>query len=287
MTRKEFERREKAAIAAFVDRNPELAYEYVMQIIEYNAKETVFRFRPPLDREVDILKEKKIFLCKPREYKDDGDNAILFNIIELYRYFMLEMKPEKYGRYKNMLDSDFDDRMVETLENNPKYHDLCEKIRNESLIACFSANYDDYMWTNYAQDSEGICIVYNLKELFLNLAEGLKLFPVRYVDNRRKQSDIRFGITDYGKEESCYDNEHYKYVLSCLTKDKHPFYKEAEWRLFSEYEDIPVESAGRKFTLAVKPVCIVLGKNIDKHPVFKRKVIEFADESDIKVMDAK
>lgn len=78
MTRKESERREKAAIAVFVDRNPELAYKYVMQIIEYNAKETVFRFRPPLDREVDILKEKKIFLCKPREYKDDGDNAMQY-----------------------------------------------------------------------------------------------------------------------------------------------------------------------------------------------------------------
>ena len=46
MTRKEYERRENAVRYAFVDKNQDKAFDFILQIMDINANEIVFRFRP-------------------------------------------------------------------------------------------------------------------------------------------------------------------------------------------------------------------------------------------------
>lgn len=98
MTKGELVRREYAVIAGFIERDGDKAYKYIQELIDYNANEGVlFRFRPPLEREIDILESKEIYLCKPSCYDEDdpSDCEILFDIYDLSRYLMLDVKPEK------------------------------------------------------------------------------------------------------------------------------------------------------------------------------------------------
>ena len=139
------------------------------------------------------------------------------------------------------------------------------------------------MWQNYAGNSEGICLVYNLIEIILFAKSRFKIFPVRYVDNRELVEDIRFGVSDYGKFDECYENERRKYILSRLTKNKNPYYREAEWRIFSEYEELPDKITGKKFDFFVKPKAIITGKNIARNPKFESRVINYAEAEDIKL----
>ena len=75
------------------------------------------------------------------------------------------------------------------------------------------------MWDEYAKNSEGICLVYNLREIFINLPKNLKFYPVRYVDDRKNQYDIKFTSHEYNNGDDP-EPEHLKFLLSCLTKDK-------------------------------------------------------------------
>ena len=285
MTKKELERREKAACYAFKDGNFDKAFEYILQLIDINSKNIVFRFRRPELYEIETLNEKKIFLCRPFLYEDNGDCKILFNNTELYRYLMLEMKADKYEKVKGIISPEFDKIMEKAIDENPKMIELKEKIRNEALIACMTENYSDYMWKNYAKNFEGICLIYNLREVILSFKEefGYRIFPVRYVDDREKQEDIRFGVNEYGKSDDCYENETKKYILSCLTKDKIPYSKEAEWRIFSEYEELPKDAKGKKFDFVVKPKGIIMGKNISINPEFEESVNKYSKSEGVKL----
>ena len=129
---------------------------------------------------------------------------------------MLEMKPEKYGKYKGMLNKEMDEVMQQAIKAHPKYKEICDAIRNEALVACISQSYSEYMWKNYAEDSEGICLVYNLRQLLLKKPDKLIIYPVRYVD--------------------------------------------------------------------VKPIAIIMGKNIDRNPAFKQKVIDYSKDCNVKLL---
>ena len=284
MTRKEYERRENAVRYAFVDKNQDKAFDFILQIMDINANDIVFRFRPPREYEIDTLKEKKIFLCRPWIYKDTGDCGVIFDMVSLYRYLMLEMKPEKYGKYKGMLNKEMDEVMQQAIKAHPKYKEICDAIRNEALVACISQSYSEYMWKNYAEDSEGICLVYNLRQLLLKKPDKLIIYPVRYVDDRKKCKDIIFNASDYGMGDECYENEHRKYILSCVTKDKIPYSQEAEWRIFKDYDDLTTGEKGKKFDFDVKPIAIIMGKNIDRNPAFKQKVMDYSKDCNVKLL---
>lgn len=52
---------ERSAIC-FVDKNQDKAFDFILQIMDINANDIVFRFRPPREYEIDTLKEKRFSL---------------------------------------------------------------------------------------------------------------------------------------------------------------------------------------------------------------------------------
>lgn len=74
MTRKEYERRENAVRYAFVDKNQDKAFDFILQIMDINANDIVFRFRPPREYEIDTLREKRFF------FVDLGFTRILVSV---------------------------------------------------------------------------------------------------------------------------------------------------------------------------------------------------------------
>lgn len=286
MTRGELRRREEAVVAGFIERDGDKAFARVQELIKINANEGVlFRFRPSKEYEIDTLEAEQIFLCKPSIYEDAGDCEILYDIRDLCQYFMLEMKPEKYKKFSSMFDDTFYDEIIEKVKNKPAYEALREKIRDQALVACFSEKYEDYMWDEYASNSEGICLMYNLQEVFLTAGKELKFYPVRYVDNRRNQKDILFTSNEYNESDD-YEPAHLKFLLSCLTKERIPYSKEAEWRLFYDFASLDMSESGKKFDFHVKPRAVIMGKNIDNNPVFRDRVENYVTTTGIQLIKA-
>lgn len=286
MTRGELRRREQAVVAGFVERDADKAFNYVQEIININANDGVlFRFRPPKDYEIDTLEAEKIFLCRPSIYEDSGDCEILFDIENLCKYFMFEMKPEKYGKIMGSVTEDFYNTIMKAIELKTEFIDLKEKIRDQALVSCFSEQYSEKMWEKYANDSEGICLMYNLREIFLNLPKELKFYPVRYVDVRKGQQDIYFTSNEYNNGNDS-EPEHLKFLLSCLTKEKVPYSSEAEWRLFYDNALLEIDKVGQYFDFLIKPKALIMGKNIDRNSAFKKRVEEYASKNDIKLLKA-
>lgn len=286
LTRGELRRREEAVVAGFIERDGDKAFARVQELIKINANEGVlFRFRPSKEYEIDTLEAEQIFLCKPSIYEDAGDCEILYDIRDLCQYFMLEMKPEKYKKFSSMFDDTFYDEIIEKVKNKPAYEALREKIRDQALVACFSERYEDYMWDEYASNSEGICLMYNLQEVFLTAGKELKFYPVRYVDNRRNQKDILFTSKEYNESDD-YEPAHLKFLLSCLTKERIPYSKEAEWRLFYDFASLDMSESGKKFDFHVKPRAVIMGKNIDNNPVFRDRVENYVTTTGIQLIEA-
>lgn len=286
MTRGELRRREQAVISGFVERDGDKAFGYIQEIISINANDGVlFRFRPPRDYEIDTLADEKIYLCRPSVYEDSGDCEILFDIQNLCKYFMTEIKPEKYTVLSQTASQDFYDSVMREVELKPEFIALKEKIRDQVLVACFSELYSEKMWKEYASDAEGICLMYNLKEIVINLPNELKFYPVRYVENRKEQKDIFFNSNEYNNEDDT-EPEHLKFMLSCLTKDRIPYSDEAEWRLFFDNASLPDDEKGKAFEFKIKPYAIITGVNIHKNPLFHKKVIDYAISNNVKLIKA-
>lgn len=286
LTKGELRRREEAVVSGFIERDGDKAFEHVQELIKVNANDGVlFRFRPPKEYEIDTLEAEQIFLCKPSTYEDSGDCEILYDIKDLCKYFMMEMKPDKYSKFSTMFDDAFYDKIMKKVKEKPAYEALREKIRDQALVGCFSEKYEEYMWDKYASKSEGICLVYNLYEVLLAAGEELKFYPVRYVDNRRSQKDIWFTSKEYNESDD-YEPAHLKFLLSCLTKERIPYGKEAEWRFFHDFTALDKGENGKKIDFHVKPQAIIMGKNIDNNPAFRDRVQNYAVTKRIKLLKA-
>jgi|GEM_PF-2868689 len=110
-----------------------------LRVDKNKCKEVVsFRFRLHKEYEIDTLEAEQIFLCKPSIDEDSGDCEILFDIQDLCRYFILEMKPKNYSRFSAMFDDDFYDEIMEKVKGKPAYEALKGKIRVQAFIAMLS-----------------------------------------------------------------------------------------------------------------------------------------------------
>ena len=115
------------------------------------------------------------------------------------------------------------------------------------------------------------------------MSENLKFYPVRYVDDRKKQCDIWFTSQEYNNEDNS-ESEHLKFLLSCLTKDKVPYSSEAEWRLFYDSASLKDDEDGQFFDFSIKPKIVIMGKNIDRNINFRKSVEEYASKNCIRIL---
>lgn len=195
------------------------------------------------------------------------------------------IRPQNRNSPRELAYDKFYNDVIEQLNKNARFENLRNKIRDQALVACFSERYDEFMWKNYTLDSEGICLVYNLNDIFLSLPSELKFYPVRYVDNRKKQKDIWFTSKEYNFIDNS-EPEYLKFLFSCLTKERIPYSSEVEWRLFSDFSELEEGENGKKFDFLVKPRAIVKGRNIERNLDFRDRVREYSSKSGIRLLKA-
>ena len=146
--------------------------------------------------------------------------------------------------------------------------------RKETGICSFAESKDvDYMWDNYAANSTGYCIEYDLSDYEL----AKNVLPVIYQDERETNiitqlvaSFIGQMITDLSNGEIKADSSHF--IRLFLTKYTKWAYQN-EWRLIGK--------AGDKMK-APKIKCIYLGKKIIEKN--KQIITEFAEKRKINLI---
>lgn len=283
MTRKELTLREMAVTNAYIKGNKDIAIDYVMELRERNLSKKLYRFRPPKMYEIDALKNKQIYLCRPSVFEDSEDCKIEYNLPDLFKYFMSEVKPEKYRHLQGILtDKTKVNELTKAMNENPKFIKINESIKNQCLVACITQTYNDYMWEHYAQHHEGVCFEYEMDQVIFAIKNDLRFFPIRYVDSRNNLEDIRFDSSDYGDTNESFHRSRMKYMLSCLTKNKVPFSKEYEWRFLYEYMELEDGKTGHLFNF-IFPSKIYLGKNIVNNITFEKGIIDFANSTGIPI----
>ena len=213
-------------------------------------------------------------MCRPSVFDDLEDCEWIDNIKELAKY--------RVRKLKKQVELNIYEEVENKLKENPRYIRLKEKARNMCLIACVTDKMNDYMWKHYASDSKGICLEYDIEDV-LDVIDNLniRIFPVRYVDDRLKTKDIQFGVEEYVEESG--ELMKRKYILSCMTKNKVPYARESEWRILCENVENEVVN-GKKFNF-IKPCKIYLGKNCLKNDIFYDEIIKVARELDIPICE--
>lgn len=159
--------------------------------------------------------------------------------------------------------------------------EISEQIKQLFMIACNArketgicslaeSNNIDYMWDNYAADSTGYCIEYDLSDY--KLAKNVLL--VIYQDKRENNIIIQLVgsfigqmITDFSNGKIQADSSHF--IRLFLTKYKKWEYQK-EWRFLGYANDKPK---------APKIKTIYLGKNVTAKN--EKKIREYADLNNI------
>ena len=146
--------------------------------------------------------------------------------------------------------------------------------RKETGICSLAESNDiQYMWDNYAKDSSGYCIEYDLSDYEFNVG----VLPVIYQDERETNiimqlvgSFIGQMITGFSNGQIQADSSHFiRLFLTKYTKWAYQY----EWRL--------VGKAGDKMN-APKIKCIYLCKNVSD--IDRKAMIDFAAKHNIKIL---
>lgn len=274
--------RHMAIFSAYAENDREKATDYVMKIIEEKNLNNFYRYRPDENYEIDTIENKQIYLCKPMVYEDKGDCQVKFDEKDIIMHY-LEHRPDI-----NITD-ELITRIKNEMKDNSKWVKLMDTMRNDCLVACCTEKYDnDYMWDNYANNSKGICIEYDLIELLDSVRKNnWSYMPIRYVKDRNNQKDIYLTSKEFNMDKDTVDEAILKYKLSCMTKNVNPYYMEREWRILDETPESLEKSTDKGMLYNfIKPKRIIMGKNIKENEIFYQKVCEYKEKNkDVEVVE--
>lgn len=152
---------------------------------------------------------------------------------------------------------------------------LAYNARKEIGTCSLSENNDiEYMWKNYAADSSGYGIEYDIE----NYEHNKDILPVIYQDERETNIIIQLigafigqMITGFSNGQIVADQSHF--IRLFLTKYKKWEYQN-EWRLIGEANGKPSAPSVRR---------IYLGKNITTEN--KQKMLDFAIKNNVEVVE--
>lgn len=106
--------------------------------------------------------------------------------------------------------------------------------------------------------------------------------PVRYVDNRDKYKDICLNHKDLLEFN---DETESKYRLTCTTKEKLIYSFEEEWRLIYEREKVDTDGEKKGDCIPfINPIVIICGNSVDKNSSEYQRLIQIAEEKEIRII---
>lgn len=295
MIRKQFELREMANHAKYIEHDREACTNVIMELYNYipDARElykripdaeklykNFYRYRQLNDYELNNLKDETIFMRWPSTYEDEGDCTPVFDLKELTNYILRTKYPCLVRNRQQRCPISYDD-----IKRHPRFEEAIDKFRDMQLITCFTETHNDKkMWNKYANDGTGICLVYNsLKLLDCVLSKGdvMNFMPVRYVEGREQCKDIMMNHYDLLEDR---DETIDKYRLTVMTKEKFKFSFEREWRLiFEKMKDETSGENGESIPF-INPWCIICGPNTDRASAQYKELEEIAIDKGIKLI---
>lgn len=154
----------------------------------------------------------------------------------------------------------------------PLFLTACNARKETGICSLAESNDIQYMWDNYAKDSSGYCIEYDLSDYEFNVG----VLPVIYQDERETNiimqlvgSFIGQMITGFSNGQIQADSSHF--IRLFLTKYTKWAYQN-EWRLIGKANDK---------MKAPKISCVYLGKNASEED--RKTLINYAKKNGIKI----
>lgn len=282
MTQEKLLLRRTAVENGFRDNNIDAAIKAVMVM----AQETpfLFKFYRPRPHSIEALLNSEIFMCRPSSYEDIGDNEYIPDIKSIIKLYVEEVRKEQIP--STLLNDSFYQTMIDKMNANPKFSDYKQRIKDDFLTACITENFDEKMWTEYAQNGEGFCALYDTNQIIVESQKlGYFFYPVRYVESRKDCQDIVFSANEYGDGDQAYDSYKRKAYLSCLTKDILPYSSEGEWRMINLNPGLPEGKKGKNYPF-IKPFIIIAGENIGTNPEIEESLIDASKQLGIELIKA-
>lgn len=223
------------------------------KLLVVDAPKSLFKYRVGEQRDIDALKENKVWIGRASFLDDDEDARFRVKDVDAV-CSVIDIMAAKDEKFKN-----------------PKYKrdvsTIAETSKRDSLVCSFSEIAEnEYMWKNYANEYKGFCIEYDFVEL-LN-ANNLLLVPVSY--SLKREMDIR----------EC-KSKQYMVVMQLFTKypegsNGEPWNEQLEWRYacFAKTLGVLDDEKGKLISVPI-PKKIIFGKNMPEES--KVQIIDWID----------
>ena len=224
--------------------------------------DSLFKYTRANNHVYDLISDDLLFLPKIEKLNDPYEIQLFYDIEEIAKAFCFknrkvvkkkvgngEIEAEYYGN----MDSD------DKKELNEIIYEINEDLNDKISIVCLAERNDiNPMWAHYADNHEGICIEYDLKNCE-NIFLKTLCFPINYVEKNDNTDDLISLVVFKNLEKTFFLFK----VANTKSKD---WEYENEWRIVFFENDYNYTDfySNKHYTTFIKPKSIYLGLNIDK-----------------------
>lgn len=212
----------------------------------YYAPASLFKYCSPKQRNLDNIRDRKMWFSAPSEFNDVFDCRMAVSF-DLFEKMAREIVPNNVNMQPGSQAWKKMKKAARQLQRQTE--EQFDALRHEMGIACFSENeYSLLMWAHYASNHKGICVEYNMEDFISEL--GFSPVPVIY-------SVERAAIEEYVPNDS--ESLKQPFIDSLIRKSKEWEY-EKEWRIIRDKGACGEKWKGNGALLdSVKPLSIILG----------------------------
>lgn len=229
------EQRRSEIVKALMDNEIDIANKLLAE-----APKSLFKYRAGEQRDIDALKENKVWIGRAVYLDDDEDARFRVKNAEAV-CSVIDIMATQDDKFKN-----------------PKYKrdvsTIAETSKNDSLVCSFSETAEnEYMWENYANEYKGFCIEYDFVEL--QNSNNLFLVPISY--SLKREMDIR---ECKSKQRMIFMQLFTKYPVGSKGE---PWSEQLEWRYACFTKTLGVLDNEKGTLIPVPlPKKIIFGKNM-------------------------
>lgn len=236
-------------IKALMDNEIDIANK----LLAVETPKSLFKYRAGEQRDIDALKENKVWIGRASFLDDDEDARFRVKNVDAV-CSVIDIMAAQDEKFKN-----------------PKYKrdvsTIAETSKKDSLVCSFSETAENkYMWEKYANEYKGFCVEYDFIEL--QNSNNLFLAPVSY--SLKREMDIR----------ECNSKQHMVF-MQLFTKypvgnNGEPWGEQLEWRYacFAKTLGVLDDEKGMLISVPI-PKKIIFGKNMSEEN--KVQIVDWID----------
>ena len=230
-----------------------LKVQKIKSLLLEHAPDSLYRYRRGTEKDIENLRENKIWMSIPSEFNDPFDFKVYVNCESVAKE-LINANPEIKVLMLTRGITEEDPIYMDFLnEIKTKERELNEELmmkRDRVYMSCLSEKRNSLlMWSHYADCHTGFCIGYNFKQLFE--VYGINLLPVGYSND--------FFVIDTLRK---FANHKDIFMKAARTKSLEWSY-EKEWRILGSYKINESNQKGMLLDMPI-PCSIYMGCRIKK-----------------------